>query len=846
MGEARESEELGRERDYLSARLEETSRELARLDLQNASLSLERRQAVVAFRFIGLLHERAEEAATVEGLYRRVVEAITVDLSADAAALLRIDPQTGDVSVVAAAGLPEDAEFSGLSAASPGCDLTRPTFVNSKSTLRPFHDVVRSRARLPYFVWYPITGEPDGLWVLFAANRMEDLQLKHPFSEATLEIFGAISSALLLRRERILRTQDLLRQREQRIEFLAEIVRTSPISVVVTDGSAMITYVNPATERLYGYDAGELVGQDSGILNAEASGVEIQRSIVETASRGEVWRGELLSRSKGGKLLHIHATVFGLADATGTIRSLVGFQEDITEQKQAEEALRQSERRYRELADLLPQVACETDARGNLTFVNRNAFDAFGYTPEDLGKGLNIFQMLAPEELEKARERFSRVLLGAETEGFEYTALRRDGSTFPVIIYAMPIIRNGRPEGVRAVVVDITERQRAEEERQKMQRLESIGVLAGGIAHDFNNILTGILGNISLIARDPNLNEATARRLMEAEAASVQARSLTQQLLTFSTGGAPVKRTVAGVGLLKDTVEFSLRGASVVGRLSLPGDLWPVEVDEGQIGQVVSNLVINGQQAMPEGGTIEVTAENVTVTVDSSLPIDPGRYVRISVKDHGTGIPAAHLPRIFDPYFTTKQEGSGLGLAVCYSVVRRHEGHIAVESDLGVGSIFHVYLPASAEPPPDPTSSAEAQHRGTGRVLIMDDEEIVRYTAGGILEETGYEVAVAEDGEEAIQLYMVAMAAGKPFDVVLLDLTVRGGMGGKACLLRLREMDPDVKAIVSSGHAADPVMAEYRDHGFSDAIPKPYKMAELSAVVQRLLAQGRQGEGRSR
>ena len=190
MGEARESEELGRERDYLSARLEETSRELARLDLQNASLSLERRQAVVAFRFIGLLHERAEEAATVEGLYRRVVEAITVDLSADAAALLRIDPQTGDVSVVAAAGLPEDAEFSGLSAASPGCDLTRPTFVNSKSTLRPFHDVVRSRARLPYFVWYPITGEPDGLWVLFAANRMEDLQLKHPFSEATLEIGG--------------------------------------------------------------------------------------------------------------------------------------------------------------------------------------------------------------------------------------------------------------------------------------------------------------------------------------------------------------------------------------------------------------------------------------------------------------------------------------------------------------------------------------------------------------------------------------------------------------------------------------------------------------------------------
>ncbi|MDP6777005.1 MAG: ATP-binding protein, partial [Candidatus Latescibacteria bacterium] len=493
----------------------------------------------------------------------------------------------------------------------------------------------------------------------------------------------------------------------------------------------------------------------------------------------------------------------------------------------------------RELADLLPQIACETDTRGNLTFVNRNAFDAFGYTPDELEQGINIFQMLVPGDLEKAREGFSQVIRGEGTEGIEYTALRKDGSTFPIIIYARPIIHNGVPEGVRAVVVDITERQRAEEELRKMQRLESIGVLAGGIAHDYNNILTAILGNISLILLNQDLDDETQRRLREAEAASIQARSLTHQLLTFSKGGTPVKKTVAVEGLMKDAVGFSLRGANVVGKFSFSEDLGAVEVDEGQIGQVLNNLVINAKQAMPEGGSIDVSAGNVDVMADSALPLEPGRYVRISVADQGTGIPAAHLSRIFDPYFTTKQEGSGLGLAVCYSVINGHDGHITVESELGVGSTFHVYLPASADSPADSTDAEASWHVGGGRVLIMDDEEIVRYVAGGILEETGYEVAYAENGEEAIRLYQEAMAAGHSFDVVLMDLTVPGGMGGKECIHRIREIDPDVKAIVSSGYAEDPVMAEYRDHGFSEVVPKPYKMAGLCAAVHRLVEQRR-------
>jgi len=383
---------------------------------------------------------------------------------------------------------------------------------------------------------------------------------------------------------------------------------------------------------------------------------------------------------------------------------------------------------------------------------------------------------------------------------------------------------------------DITERRRLEEELLKIQKLESVGILAGGIAHDLNNLLTGVLGNISLarMYEDPAEKD---RRLAEAEKASMQIRDLTQQLLTFSRGGAPILRTADMGKLLRDSASFALRGSNVGSEFSISDDLWPVEVDAGQINQVISNLVINAQQAMPAGGIVRVSAENITMGAESGLPLEPGVYIKVSVEDQGVGISEEYLQRIFDPFFSTKQAGRGLGLATSYSIIQRHNGYITVESQLGVGTTFHIYLPAS----PDGVFAAEKKKEekpimGEGRILVMDDEEHVRDTAADMLRSIGYKVVTSINGSEAIELYKEAMGAGKPFDAVIMDLTVPGGMGGKEAIQKLIKIDPEVKAIVSSGYSTDPIMVNFREYGFKGVIANPYRTRELSVVLRKVVA----------
>jgi CheY-like chemotaxis protein len=270
-------------------------------------------------------------------------------------------------------------------------------------------------------------------------------------------------------------------------------------------------------------------------------------------------------------------------------------------------------------------------------------------------------------------------------------------------------------------------------------------------------------------------------------------------------------------------------------QISSPDDLWPVEVDEGQMSQVINNLILNASQAMPDGGVIQVRAENVSMGAGFGLPLEAQRYVKLTIKDQGMGIPEEHLPKIFDPYFTTKSRGSGLGLATTYSIIKRHDGHITVESALGVGTTFTIYLPASENILPRQPLVEAKPVKGHGRVLVMDDEAIVRDVTGHILRHLGYEAAFARDGAEALALYTQAQAAGTPFDVVIMDLTIPGGMGGKEAIRRLREIDPDVKAIVSSGYSDDPVMAKFSLYGFNDCVAKPYKIQDLSSALQRVI-----------
>jgi two-component system cell cycle sensor histidine kinase/response regulator CckA len=375
-------------------------------------------------------------------------------------------------------------------------------------------------------------------------------------------------------------------------------------------------------------------------------------------------------------------------------------------------------------------------------------------------------------------------------------------------------------------------------EMLNIKKLESIAALAGGLAHDFNNLLTAILGNISFAKMFVSPDDAVYAKLAEAERASIRARDLTNQLLLLAKGGEPIRRAVRIEKLLRSASSFASSGSNVRCRITVPEDLWPVEVDEMQMGLVVNNLVMNSVEAMPTGGVVVIRADNETVGDRSSLQLLPGAYVRITVEDEGAGIPEEDLRRVFDPDFTTKETDSmrsaGFGLAVCHAVVKDHGGLITVRSG-GKGTVFTVYLPAVGERSPVDVARTAPELAGRGKVLVMDDEEVIRLVTGNMLKHMGYEVVCVSSGDEAVMLFNQEKERGAPFDVVILDLTVRGGMGGEEAMLKLREIDPQVKAIVSSGYTRDPVMIDYGRYGFRSSLPKPYRIQDLSEKLQRVM-----------
>ena len=503
---------------------------------------------------------------------------------------------------------------------------------------------------------------------------------------------------------------------------------------------------------------------------------------------------------------------------------------DITERKNLEKALLESEEQFRTLCDSAPIGIFRSDAEGNNTYCNPRWGEISRISAsEGTGKGWQA--VIHPDD----REEIGRVWCEAAARGGSYSHEHRqvtpNGETVWVRILANPIKgRDGAILGHVGTVEDITELRQARQEILKAQKLESIGVLAGGIAHDFNNILTAILGNVSLARYQMQDPEKVAQRLEDAEGAAARARDLTQQLLTFARGGEPVKKVVEVPGLLREATAFALHGSSVGCAFVLADDLWPLEADEGQLVQVVHNLVINAVQAMPQGGALTIGARNAGSRAQGE------EWVEISVSDTGAGISEQHLERIFDPYFTTKQQGSGLGLASCYSIIKKHGGTIKAESALGMGSIFRVVLPASRHPQPCRTELGSALSNGASRVLVMDDEKIVRVLAQAILEQLGYQAECTEDGAQAADLYLKAKERGEPFAAVILDLTVPGGIGGKEAIKMLLNIDPKVKAIVCSGYCTDPVMANHREYGFSAVLCKPYRPHDLSKILQELLA----------
>lgn len=467
-----------------------------------------------------------------------------------------------------------------------------------------------------------------------------------------------------------------------------------------------------------------------------------------------------------------------------------------------------------------------------------NVEEITGYGPEVFESGeLTWDGIVHHDDLPILREERDKLLSSpGYVANCEYRIRHRDGEIRWVNDIAQ---RTGfGSEGadvVQGSIFDITHRKELEDELLKMHKLESLGLLAGGIAHDFNNILAAVLGNINLALLDTKPGGELHNKLREAEKASIRAKDLTRQLLTFSKGGAPIKKTISIRDLVRDSTGFALRGSNVRCRFLLPEELWPVDVDEGQMSQVINNLVINADQAMPDGGDIEISAENLLANAVGRPSIPAGNLVKITVQDHGVGISEENLGRIFDPYFTTKEQGSGLGLAISYSIVKRHDGAIEAESRAGVGTAFHIYLPASEKRTARKRSVSEGIIPGQGRILFMDDEESVRSVADAMLKVAGYTTAFARNGREAIARYEEANKSGQPFDAVILDLTIPGGMGGEETVSILRQIDPRVKAIVMSGYSESPVMANYRKYGFVDMMTKPFEISELSRKLHSAL-----------
>lgn len=517
---------------------------------------------------------------------------------------------------------------------------------------------------------------------------------------------------------------------------------------------------------------------------------------------------------------------------------------DVTERKKAERALKESEQKIKQAYKLLQLVIDTIPARifwkdNDLTYIGCNhlfARDAGFQRPEEL-IGLDDYDMPWQEQAELYRkDDFQVIVSGNPKLNYEEPQTTTDGKHLWLSTSKVPLRdTNDAIVGLLGTYEDISHRKQTEEKLLKVQKLESLGRLAGGIAHNFNNILMTIMGNISFAKMEVSTTDKIYERLTNAENGCLKAKDLCQQFLTFSKGGPLVREATPAHLVIKANSQLALSGTKSLCTYTLPEDLWNIYADADQIGQVLTNILINADQAMPNGGIIDVCAVNVNLENGNTFGLKKGNYVKVSVQDQGTGIDSMSLNKVFDPYFSTKEDGNGLGLSSAYSILKKHEGCIVVEDTSQTGSTFTFLIPA-ANPQISPTLKAtdSAITRGSGHILIMDDDKAILNAVEAMLDHLGYSSQSVENGEEALTAYMQACKKGSPFDLVIMDLIVPGAMGGEEAAQKLITLDPQVKLVVSSGYSRDPVMADYQKYGFSGAMVKPYRLEELSLLLQKI------------
>jgi len=630
-----------------------------------------------------------------------------------------------------------------------------------------------------------------------------------------------------------------LQQERDRAQSYLDTVETM---IVALDEEGKITTINRKACQIMGYREDELVGQFwFNTCLPKPDGMEIVYPYFLEIMAGKQERPEnrenpIVTRRGDLRQIAWHNAV--LRDEQGRIIGTLSAGEDITERKRAEEALRSSEAKFSAIFRTSPDSIIITRLE-DAVFVDVNeGFTALlGYSAEEvIGKSsTSVGIWVEPEDMARLAHQHKEQ---GSVNNLEARLRRKDGSLLTALVSSRLIELDGDLCTLN-IARDITDRDKLQMEHLKMQKLESLGILAGGIAHDFNNILTGIMGNISFAQMFLDATHKAYKPLEAAEKASLRARELAQQLLTFAKGGEPIKKVVTAQRMVEESVSFVLRGSNVKASIDIPDSIHAIEADEGQISQAFNNIIINATQAMPGGGILTITAQNETLIDSNLLSLPAGTYVKFSFADQGCGISDADLKNIFDPYFTTKAAGSGLGLASVYSIVKRHNGNISATSKVGQGTFFTIYLPSIGKSyysyQANSTMVAVSAHTG-GSILVMDDEEIIRELAAEMLEEIGYQVTTCDNGTEAIARYRAAKESGAPFSAVIMDLTIPGGMSGKEAAEEILAIDPAARLIVSSGYSNDPVMSAYSTYGFAGAIAKPYNVSELAQLLSSLLS----------
>jgi len=632
--------------------------------------------------------------------------------------------------------------------------------------------------------------------------------------------------------------RDITEQKEAEIALqdsrneLQSVFEVAPTGIGRID-NRVFQDVNKRILEMTGYKRKEIIGKSARMVypNQEEFdyvGIEKYRQIQETGT-GTV---ETRWQRKDKKIIDVllsSTRIDKQYPEKGTIFTVL----DITDRKNAERQLL----KLSVALEQSPSLITIADVDGKIEYVNSRFCQLTGYSIDDvLGKNLHF--LYDGKDRDQFQSSIQSILESEREWKGEYQNKKKDGVLFWEYSSVSPIVDNqGQVINYVKVAEDVTEKKKSQLELQKLEKLESIGTLAGGIAHDFNNILTGLYGNISLAETELDEDHPSYEFLIEAEKSMVRATRLTKQLLTFSKGGTPLKEDASLDEIIHQVVKFDLSGSNVKPVIKQDEDLWVTKVDKGQIQQVFSNLTINANQAMPDGGCLYISIKNVKVDEYEILNLQPGKYVKIQVKDEGVGINKKHLSKIFDPYFTTKQTGNGLGLATTFSIIQKHQGHITVESEQGKGTVFTIYLPAVKKQKKTQVRQKPPQtnKKLTGKALVMDDEEMICSLVRRMFKQIGLKVDTVADGEACLAMYQNSLDTDEHYDIVIMDLTIPGGMGGKETIQPLLELNPNARVIVSSGYASGAIMSHYQDYGFSGVIEKPYTLSKLRRVVMRVL-----------